>query len=214
MLHMANDSGLFRTREQLEADGWTLDGNMFRRGDRTYLPLYEAKMVHHFDHRFGTYEGQTDSQANQGKLPEFDEAQHADPHRVSLPWYWVPAEEVAGRLDGRWKRHWLLGWRDICRNTDTRTVIASVLPRAGVGHTFPLALPALDDHGTGRLPLRQPRLVRPRLPRPAEDRWHASHVRPTQAVSGHSLPTPTTSPAPWFATEIRSILASVARSSN
>ena len=50
MLHMANDSGLFRTREQLEADGWTLDGNIFRRGEETYLPLYEAKMVHHFDH--------------------------------------------------------------------------------------------------------------------------------------------------------------------
>jgi hypothetical protein len=40
-------------------------------------------MVHHFDHRFGTYEGQTDSQANQSKLPELDEAQHADPERVS-----------------------------------------------------------------------------------------------------------------------------------
>ena len=38
-------------------------------------------MVHHFDHRFGTYEGQTESQANQGKLPELDEAQHADPDR-------------------------------------------------------------------------------------------------------------------------------------
>ena len=24
------------------------------------LPLYEAKMIHHFDHRFGTYEGQTE----------------------------------------------------------------------------------------------------------------------------------------------------------
>ena len=66
-------------RDQLEADGWSLDGNIFRRGDESYLPLYEAKMVHHFDHRFGTYEGQTDSQANQGKLPEIDEDQHADP---------------------------------------------------------------------------------------------------------------------------------------
>jgi hypothetical protein len=140
MLHMANDSGLFRTREQLEADGWILEDNSFRRGDQVYLPLYEAKMVHHFDHRFGTYEGQTDSQANQGKLPELDEAQHADPYFVSLPWYWVPAEEVEERLAGRWDRQWLLGWRDVCRNTDTRTVIASLIPRVGIGHTFPLAL--------------------------------------------------------------------------
>ncbi|ODU43395.1 N-6 DNA methylase [uncultured Aquimonas sp.] len=33
---------------------------------------------------------------------------------------------------------WLMGWRDICRSTDERTVIASVIPRLGVGHTLPL----------------------------------------------------------------------------
>ena len=144
MLHMANDSGLFRTEEQLEADGWTLEGNRFRRGDRTYLPLYEAKMVHHFDHRFGTYEGQTDSQANQSKLPEMDEAQHSDPNRVSLPWYWVPSEEVQARLNGRWDQGWLIGWRDVCRNTDTRTVIVSLIPLYGVGHKFPIMIPAVS----------------------------------------------------------------------
>ena len=147
MLHMANDSGLFRNQAQLQADGWTLQGNIFHRGDETYLPLYEAKMVHHFDHRFGTYEGQTDSQANQGKLPEFDEAEHANPDRVSIPWYWVPEHEAESRLDERWSRRWLLGWRDICHNTDTRTVIASILPWAGVGHTFPIALVGEEQIG-------------------------------------------------------------------
>lgn len=34
--------------------------------------------------------------------------------------------------------HWLMGWRDICRSTDERTAIASVVPRVGVGHTMPL----------------------------------------------------------------------------
>jgi hypothetical protein len=33
---------------------------------------------------------------------------------------------------------WFLGWRDICRNTDERTVIFSCLPRVAVGHTAPL----------------------------------------------------------------------------
>lgn len=40
-------------------------------------------------------------------------------------------------MDSRSPR-WLMGWRDICRSTDERTVIASVLPRVGVGHTMPL----------------------------------------------------------------------------
>ena len=66
---MANDSGLFRTRDQLEDDGWTLTGNIFVRGSERMLPLYEAKMIHHFDHRLGTYEGQTEAQANMGTLP-------------------------------------------------------------------------------------------------------------------------------------------------
>ncbi|MEZ5278969.1 MAG: N-6 DNA methylase [Acidimicrobiales bacterium] len=51
LFNMTSDSHLFRTREQLEADGWTLRGNIFTKGDDRYLPLYEAKMVDFFDHR-------------------------------------------------------------------------------------------------------------------------------------------------------------------
>ena len=55
MFDMATDSGLFRTVDQLEADGWALQGNVFLRDGRRRLPLYEAKMLHHFDHRYGDY---------------------------------------------------------------------------------------------------------------------------------------------------------------
>jgi hypothetical protein len=52
---------------------------------------------------------------------------------------------VCGLLDG-WmderSPQWLMGWRDICRSTDERTVIASVMPRSGVGHTTPLLFTA------------------------------------------------------------------------
>jgi len=39
---------------------------------------------------------------------------------------------------------WLMGWRDICRSTDERTVIASVMPRVGVGNKIPLIFPRND----------------------------------------------------------------------
>jgi len=143
MLHMANDSELFRTQPELRAAGWQLDGNQHVMDKKRLLPLVEAKMVHHFDHRFGTYEGQSEAQANQGKLPELDEAAHADPHKPTLPRYWVPASEVDARLEARWDREWLLGWRDICRSTDQRTVISSLIPRAGTGDTFLLAMPSV-----------------------------------------------------------------------
>ena len=57
MFMMNTDSQPFlETREQLEEDGWALEGNVFVRGADRMLPLYEAKMIHHFDHRFATYE--------------------------------------------------------------------------------------------------------------------------------------------------------------
>jgi hypothetical protein len=47
--------------------------------------------------------------------------------------------ELDGWLDRRSPR-WLMGWRDICRSTDERTVIASVIPRIAVGNKIPLFL--------------------------------------------------------------------------
>ena len=58
MFDMTNDSHLFRTRDELEADGWHLDGNIFTKGRDRMLPLYEAKMIHHYDHRWATYDGE------------------------------------------------------------------------------------------------------------------------------------------------------------
>ena len=51
LFNMTDDSDLFRTREQLERDGWRLDGNVFTRDGKRMLPLYEAKMVDFFNHR-------------------------------------------------------------------------------------------------------------------------------------------------------------------
>jgi hypothetical protein len=136
LFNMASDSHLFRTREQLEADGWELRGNGFFRGDRVYLPLYEAKMMHQFDHRLGTYLGQTQAQANQGTLPRLTPAQHADPIFVPLPRYWVSDIEVRRQLEGFSDDGCLLGWRGIARATDRRTMIAAVLPRVAAGHTL------------------------------------------------------------------------------
>ena len=75
-------------------------------------------MIHHFDHRFGTYEGQTQAQANQGILPRpHARKQKDDPEFVVLPRYWVARARGRARLRGRWDRDWLLGWRDICRSS-------------------------------------------------------------------------------------------------
>ncbi|MGW1090915.1 Eco57I restriction-modification methylase domain-containing protein [Streptomyces sp. NPDC002596] len=171
MFDMSNDSHLFRpaaqdneTFDDLLKTGWALDGNVLVRGEERLLPLYEAKMLHHYDHRFSTYENATEKQLNKGTLPRFTVEQHQDASAAPLPRYWVPEQDVpTGEIDKNgkpvmvpgvrsrltakgWDREWLLGWRDICRASDERTLITAAAPAHGFGHPYPLAFPASPDH--------------------------------------------------------------------
>ncbi len=131
MFHMSNDSHLFRTREQLEAEGWNLEGNIFRKNDQEYLPLYEAKMLHHFDHRWATYDG-LDTR-------ELTLAEKQDPRHFVLGRYWVRNSEVRSSLANTgWSHRWLLGWRDITNTTNERTVVGGVFPISAVGNNLPV----------------------------------------------------------------------------
>ncbi|MFT3693979.1 MAG: N-6 DNA methylase [Kofleriaceae bacterium] len=141
LFNMASDSGMFIDHERCETDGYRLVGNIFNGNSGRRLPLYEAKMIHHFDHRFATYEGQTEAQARQGKCPELDDDGHADAAKVPLPYYWVDELEVQERLGDR-APSWLLGWRRICRSTDLRTLIASAVPATASGDSLFLMLGA------------------------------------------------------------------------
>nr|WP_294515932.1 N-6 DNA methylase [uncultured Rhodopila sp.] len=253
LYNMASASAFFRTARQLAGEGFGRDGPDWRHEDgRNYVPLFEAKMIHHFDHRFGSYAG-IDARPGDGSLPEAPDCLKADPGYEAEPWYWVPEDEtrlrvarvpsrlkqysrkddakgcmkvlaewVVGTLDpddfarpahavahaerrlkdtlgpgaldrsvigarlATWlgkvaagarqmqretplsrddlafirqaplgplelakalidhkQPRWLMGWRDICRSTDERTVIASVLPKVGVGHKLPLVFSPL-----------------------------------------------------------------------
>ena len=99
MFHMSNDSGLFRTEEELADEGWELRGNVFTRDGERYLPLYEAKLFHQYDHRFATFEGVSAQARKNGNARAMTPAEKADPEAVVLPRYWVPEKEVTKRLD-------------------------------------------------------------------------------------------------------------------
>ena len=49
-------------------------------------------------------------------------------------------DRIDAWMDTRSPR-WLMGWRDICRSTDERTVIAAVTPRVAIGHKLPVIRP-------------------------------------------------------------------------
>lgn len=94
MFHMSNDSGLFHTQEQMKQTGLELQGNRFLNSDEEYLPLYEAKMIWHFDHRFATYEDATQAQLNVGTLPQPPTEKKQDVSFTVQPRYWVSSKEV------------------------------------------------------------------------------------------------------------------------
>lgn len=58
--------------------------------------LYEAKMIHHFDHRFGSFFGLSERPAD-GALPEVPPFKKLDANFEPDPWYWVPEDEVVLR---------------------------------------------------------------------------------------------------------------------
>lgn len=127
MFDMSTDSHLFHTRDQLEAEGWTLTGNIFERGTDRMRPLYEAKMLHQFDDRWSTYEN--------GEFADVTDLQRADSLFAPAPRYWVSAGEVRARAG---EVRYLTGWRNIARATDVRTTVATAFPVVGAGHSEPL----------------------------------------------------------------------------
>jgi hypothetical protein len=133
MFHMTNDAGLFRASG--EAQGTKSPGFTVR-------PLVEAKMVHHFDHRYGDYRDQPADSEN-SSLPDVPLSRLLDPAYSPHGRYWVAHEECERRLHG-WRRGWLLGWRDISKTQNERTCVASIIPRCAVGNNFPLALVDAD----------------------------------------------------------------------
>jgi hypothetical protein len=175
MLDLSNDSGLFVlpeasckvVREALSASASAEVGVEQTLRNLPYLPLYEAKMLHQFDHRWATYardgcdwlttpiltkvnkEGKTEPDVR-----EMTAAEKGNPDECAAPRYWVKPNEIEDRLiktdkDGnvtwQWEQEWLLGWRDISRASNDRTCIASVIPRVGVGNSVALMFPVDRD---------------------------------------------------------------------
>ena len=142
MFDMSNDSHWFRTYAQLTDAGAVYQAPNFILDGKTYVPLYEGKMIWHYNHHYGTWptSGERPNSISTPPLAELD-----DPNSSIMPWYWVPQSEVENRLvktdkDGNvvweWKHKWMIGYRCIARSVDIRTFVMSLIPdAAGVGHS-------------------------------------------------------------------------------
>ena len=136
MFDMANDSGLFRTRAELEGKegAWPIAGNRFDSPSGLWVPLYEGKMVQAFDHRAADVAVNSDNLFRGGQPENLQSSDKFDPLRQAAPRYWVRLDE--GRW--QWPDSWVVSFKDITAATNVRTMIAAILPKVGAGHTLPL----------------------------------------------------------------------------
>lgn len=143
MFDMSNDSHLFKTSEELLSKGFEKMGNRFVKDKEIYLPLYEAKMIWLYDHRYGTFEG-VSSRSNTS-LPTPDEKKHQNPFYLVQPWYWVNLKDIRIRLENL-KNLWLTVYRNITNATNERTTIFSSMPLSGIGGSLHMNLfPSSDQ---------------------------------------------------------------------
>lgn len=117
MFHMSGDSAMFN-REKGE----------------DHTPLYEAKMIHQYNHRYASFGllGSRDERAHM--LPELSEAQLQDPAMNAESYYFVPRREVADRLGGKCADGWLVAVREVTSAGLERTLIATAMPPCGSNH--------------------------------------------------------------------------------
>ncbi len=108
-------------------------GHFCKEPAESTLPLYEAKFIHQFDHRFATTEN--------GDVRELDAREKALPTRLIRPKSWVAEAVVKSRASKRGIHlRWMAGFRSIASPTNERTAIFAVFPVAGIGNSINMVL--------------------------------------------------------------------------
>ena len=140
LFNMTSNSNLFRTAVQLDAEGfYPVEGNRWKKGEELCLPLYQGRMIHQFDHRANSVRVNPENTYNQYLSEEVTEEQHADPEFHPSTEYSVPEWAIDQGVFGN--AAWTISYRRIARSTDRRTMIASIVPRAGFGDSVFLLMP-------------------------------------------------------------------------
>jgi hypothetical protein len=92
------------------------------------LPVYEAKMVNIYNHRFSTY-ADVSPGVDKGNARDAEAAELEDTNWTVTPRCWVQSEVFKKRMEGRnWDRSWFLSMRDVTNATNERTAVFVIRP--------------------------------------------------------------------------------------
>ena len=94
-------------------------------------------MVQAFDHRASDIVISADNLFRPGQGENVSADDHANPNRAAQPRYWIAESNIPWEGD----QSWCMAFKDITASTNVRTAIAAMIPKAGAGHTLPVAFP-------------------------------------------------------------------------
>ena len=143
MFDMSSDSGLFRTRTELEGTegAWPVGNNRFDSVSGEWVPLYQGMMMQAFDHRAASI-GVNPENLHRPAQPEpATVEQHQDRNWLPGPQFWILASECGWQT----KIGWVLAFKDIASPTNRRTSIAALFPTVGFGNKLPILKPESED---------------------------------------------------------------------
>ena len=137
MFHMTNDSGLFRTKTELEEqeEAWPIGGGRYDSTQGEWLPLYEGKMVQAYDHRAASITVNLENQHRPAQPQPTKIEQHQNPNWIPNSQFWVCKHKLV-----KHKFNWWISYKMITAPTNARSIIATFLPLSGVGNSMGILL--------------------------------------------------------------------------
>ncbi|MCX5824911.1 MAG: hypothetical protein NTY86_15795 [Deltaproteobacteria bacterium] len=141
-LHMAAEADKLRDFEELSSEGFEPDEFLrMKRGERAFVPLYEGKFIHQFDHRFASFEGIPRKNRFGIKAGTHNptEDQKKDPAYHITPRYWISEEDAASDREARHLRgNWAIAFRDTTNViSNFRTSVACICSGVAFNYKAP-----------------------------------------------------------------------------
>ena len=139
MFHQTNDAALFGEGRAWEKKGYKLVGNCYVKTGKRALPLMEAKMTRDYDHRASTVTMSAKSAYMNYDAESVSLVDHQNPEFLPMGRYWVAEDDIAARAPKSISVA-AIGFHDIARANDTRTMVACLTPYAAFSNKLPLVV--------------------------------------------------------------------------
>jgi len=141
-LHMAAEADKLRDFEELSAEGFApVEFQWMKKEVVTFVPLYEGKFIHQFDHRFASFEGILREKRFGIKAgthtPSTD--QKSNPAYHIMPRYWISEDDAASDREARDLRSsWAIAFRDTTNViSNFRTSVACICSGVAFNYKAP-----------------------------------------------------------------------------